>query len=135
MTAVDPRSWMWAEACAVIERADRLHRQFFRPGFVPVQPANWEPPVDMFETEAGLLIVVALPGVEPSDTEISIERDILRIAGLRRLPPVMRRAAIYRLEIPHGRFERSIRLPAGGFDVEQSALANGCLFLSLAKLR
>jgi HSP20 family protein len=135
MTAVDPRNWMWAEACAVIERAERLHRQFFRPGFLPVQPANWEPPVDIFGIEDGLLITVALPGVEPSDTEISIERDILRIAGLRRLPAVMSRAAIYRLEVPHGRFERSIRLPAEGFDVEQSALANGCLFLSLAKLR
>ena len=30
MTAADPRSWMWAEACAMIERAEQLHRQFFR---------------------------------------------------------------------------------------------------------
>jgi hypothetical protein len=25
----DPRSWMWQEACAIFERAERVHRQFF----------------------------------------------------------------------------------------------------------
>jgi HSP20 family molecular chaperone IbpA len=126
---------MWAEACAMIERTDRLHRQFFRPTFAPAQPANWEPPVDVFETQAGLLIVAALPGVEPSDLDVSIDQGVVRIGGLRRLPPLLPGATIRRLEIPHGRFERSVRLPAGVFEVEQSALAHGCLVLSLSKLR
>src|SRR5438128_246285 len=63
MTAADPRSWMWAEACAMIERAEQLHRQFFRPGLARAPAANWEPPVDVFESERELTIVAALPGV------------------------------------------------------------------------
>ena len=135
MTAADPRSWMWAEACAMIERAEQLHRQFFRPGLAPAAAANWEPPVDVFESERELTIVAALPGVEAQDIEISIDRDALLIAGVRRLPTVARGTAIHRLEIPHGRFERRIRLPGARWEIGRSTLVNGCLLLSLTPQR
>jgi HSP20 family protein len=133
MTAVDPRSWMWAEACAMIERAEQLHRRFFEPGLAAVPGANWEPPVDVFESERELMIVVALPGVEPQDIKISIERDILLVAGTRRLPAAVSGTAIHRFEIPHGRFERRIRLPRARCELGRSTLVNGCLVLSLTK--
>jgi HSP20 family protein len=133
MAVDDPRRWMWAEACAMIERADRLHRQFFQPGIPGTQPANWEPPVDIFENERELWIIAALPGVEAQDLDISIEADVLHIAGLRRLPATARGAAIHRLEIPYGRFERSLRLPQARLEVDRSELASGCLFISLSK--
>src|SRR5215475_3188786 len=104
MTAADPRNWMWAEACAMIERAEQLHRQFFRPGLARAPAANWEPPVDVFESERELLIVVALPGVESQDIEISAGPGMLLVAGIRRLPAAARGLAIQRLEIPQGRF-------------------------------
>ena len=135
MTAADPRSWMWAEACAMIERAEQLHRQFFQPGLAPATAANWEPPVDVFESERELAIIAALPGVEPQDIEISIEQDVLLVAGVRRLPTVARGTAIHRLEIPHGRFERRIRLPGAQWELGRSTLANGCLLLSLTQQR
>ncbi len=135
MTAADPRSWMWAEACAMIERAEQLHRQFFRPGLARAPAANWEPPVDVFESERELTIVAALPGVEPQDIEISIEQDALLIAGVQRLPTVARGTVIHRVEIPHGRFERRIRLPDARWEVGRSTLVNGCLLLSLTQQR
>ena len=124
---------MWAEACAMIERAEQLHRQFFQPGLAEVPAPNWEPPVDIFATERELTIIAALPGVEPQDIEISVEPDLLRVAGVWRLPAAARGMAVQRLEIPHGRFERRIRLPAARWELEQSALVNGCLLLSLMK--
>jgi HSP20 family molecular chaperone IbpA len=133
MTAGDPRNWMWGEACAMIERAEQMHRQFFQPDLSSVQAVNWEPPVDIFETERELLIVAALPGVEPQDLDVSIEGSLLRVAGQRRLPAA-HGAAIHRLEIPHGRFERRIRLPAARLRLDRSELASGCLFLRLSKL-
>ena len=132
MTA-DPRRWMWAEACAMIERAEQMHRQFFQPGLAGAPRASWEPPVDIFENERDLLIVVALPGVESQDIEISSEPEILLVAGARRLPAVARGTAIQRLEIPHGRFERRIRLPAARWELGRSTLANGCLLLTLTR--
>jgi HSP20 family molecular chaperone IbpA len=133
--ANDPKDWMWAEACAVLERADQMQRQFFRPGFAGVQVATWQPPIDVFETADGLGIVAALPGVESQDIGVEIEQDILVISGIRHLPAVARGAAVQRLEIPYGRFERQVRLPAGRFEIGDPELANGCLFITLAKRR
>jgi HSP20 family protein len=132
MTA-DPRRWMWAEACAMIERAEQMHRQFFQPGLTAQPRVSWEPPVDIFESERGLLILVALPGVESEDIEISAGPEILLVAGARRLPAAAVGMAIQRLEIPHGRFERRIQLPAARWELERSTLANGCLLLSLTR--
>ena len=130
MAESDPRNWMWAEACALIARAERMHQQFFQ--LASLQAASWEPPVDVLETEEALLITVALPGVEPADLHVSIDGERLIVVGVRRLP-VASGAAVRRLEIPYGRFERRIPLPAGRFEVGRPELMNGCLLLSLAK--
>jgi HSP20 family molecular chaperone IbpA len=126
---------MWAEACALIAQAEQLHRQFFQPGVAAVAAVNWEPPVDVFERGQELAIVTALPGVEPQDIEVSLEADLLRVTGVRRMPAEARGMAIHRLEIPHGRFERRIRLPAARWELHGSSLVNGCLLLSLVKQR
>jgi HSP20 family protein len=133
--AADPKDWMWTEACAVLERVQQMHRQFFRPGVAGMQVAAWQPPIDVFETTDGLRIVVALPGVESSDINVAIEQDILVVAGIRHLPVLARRAAIQCLEIPYGRFERQVRLPSGRFELEQPQLMNGCLFIALVQRR
>jgi HSP20 family molecular chaperone IbpA len=133
--ATDPKDWMWAEACAMLERVEQMHRQFFRPGLPGMQAAAWQPPIDVFETADGLRIVVALPGVEIQDIDIATEQDVLVISGVRHLPSVARGAAIQRLEIPYGRFERPVRLPAGRFELGHPELAHGCLFITLAKRR
>jgi HSP20 family molecular chaperone IbpA len=82
----DPRRWMWAEACSMIERAEQLHRQFFQPGFAAAPGACWEPPVDIFETDRELWIVVALPGVAAGQVEIVIAGGVLVVTGERSLP-------------------------------------------------
>ena len=46
-------TWMWAEAFDLLERADRLHRQFFRFERSAAQAPRWEPPVDVVETRDG----------------------------------------------------------------------------------
>src|SRR5260221_13837189 len=104
MTAADPRSWMWGEACAMIERAEQLQRRFFQPGLAPAPAGNWEPPGDVFESEQELTIVAALPGVETQDIELAVERGELLGAGGRRMPACAHRPAIHRVEKPHGGF-------------------------------
>ena len=127
----DPRELFWAEACALLERAERLQRQFFRPS-LPDQ-AGWEPPVDLYETERELCLIVALPGVDEEDLKVAIAAGELVVAGLRRFPILDPDAIIHRLEIPHGKFERRVRLPAGRFRLSRSALVAGCLLVTLSK--
>jgi HSP20 family protein len=129
----DLEAWMWAEACEALARAERMHRQFFRLGTSTVRP-HWEPPVDILETEDELTIVAALPGVEEPQVEICVEDGALVIAGERPAPALKQAAIIHRLEIPQGRFERRIALPASRFELKHRDLAHGCLTLVLRKL-
>lgn len=134
MSSRDPRDWMWAEACEFIERAERLHRQFFRLAPQPAQHPAWEPPLDMYETAEALWLVVALPGVPPERLDVRLDSAVMVIAGLRPLPEFPRGAVLHRLEIPYGRFERRIELPAGQFKLENYELVHGCLVLALRKI-
>ena len=127
-------AWMWAEACDALARAERMQREFFRLGPHSARP-NWEPPVDIYENERELTILTALPGVAAQGIEIGVKDGILMIAGERPAPPQQRAATIHRLEIPQGRFERRIALPAGVFELARHEVRDGCLILVLAKRR
>src|SRR3954467_10161555 len=110
--------WMWSEACESLARAERLPRQFFQPR----QSGAWEPPVDILESEREVLLFFALPGVSIDKVEAVIDGPDLVVAGTRVLPPELRTAIIHRIELPQGRFERRVRLPAGRYrDVRRSA--------------
>jgi HSP20 family protein len=119
---------MWAEACAAVERADRLRRQFFHHG-----TPHWEAPVDVFETEQALIILIALPGVELETITVTLSAGVLTVKGERPLPRELDNARIVRMEIPHGHFERRIELPPVPFELSGRHLANGCLMLRLQK--
>ncbi len=129
----DPNRWMWSEACEMLARAERMHRQFFQPvRSVSRQPA-WEPPADVLETEHEVLAIIALPGVNPDQVEAAIEGGDLVVAGVRTLPAELGSAIIHRLELPQGRFERRLRLPAGRYSDVRRKFVDGCLLVLLAK--
>ena len=93
----------------------------------------WEPPIDIYETLDEFRIIVALPGVEPEHISVSLEDGQLVVSG-RRYLPVDVGAEIQRLEIPYGRFERSIELPEGRFNLGAHEFLNGCLLIILRKI-
>lgn len=134
MSDRNPMGWMLSEAIETLARAERMHRQFFqlRSSGTSGEP-SWEPPIDVLETEREVLVFVALPGVDPAEVKAVIEDGTLVVAGHRTLPAELRSAVIHRLELPQGRFERRVPLPAGRYAVRQFA-ANGCLVFNLTKL-
>ena len=122
---------MWAQAYEAIHRAERLHRQFFHRA--PASPC-WEAPVDIFETEDLLTIVIALPGVDPERVHVTLSAGVLIVSGERPFPDEARNARIHRLEIPHGHFQRRIELPPARLELSGRHLADGCLMLQLHKV-
>lgn len=122
---------MWAEALEVLERAERLQRQFFLPSESATSRSCWAPPADVFETPDSFVVLLALPDVDPTGIRLAFENGSLSVAGERRLPGKLSGATIRRLEIPQGRFERQIALAARS--IERSEFKNGCLMVILAK--
>ena len=89
-----PRDWMWSQACEMLARAERLNRELFRPRGEVAQAPAWEPPLDMLETEREVLVLVALPGVNPAAVEAALDNGNLVVAGTRVLPSALRTAVI-----------------------------------------
>jgi HSP20 family molecular chaperone IbpA len=125
---------MWAEAFDLLERAERLHRQFFRFGGAGAAGApRWEPPVDVLETPERLVVTVALPGVHADRIEVEAEDGALTVRAFRPAPIGADTRAIRHLEIPYGRFERRIVLPPGLYEPLRNEYVDGCLYVALAK--
>jgi len=125
--------WMWPSAMEMLGRAQRLHQQFFHIMQAGERPV-WEPPVDVFETAADVFILSVLPGVPADAIEVATDERSLVIAGTRRLPPALHTAAIHRLELPQGRFERRVALPPGVYEAARTAMLDGCLVVQLHKV-
>lgn len=132
MRSRDFSSMIWGDALALLEQAERMHRRLLHAG--AAEAACWEPPVDVMETEASVVVHVALPGVPASAVVVAFDPGGITVSGVRR-QPVGRAARIHRLEIPYGRFRRRIALPLHALEPESSSLADGCLVLTLNKLR
>jgi HSP20 family molecular chaperone IbpA len=133
MNARDPTLWMWGEALELLERADRLQRQFCQLRSARRAAPTWEPPVDVFETERHVIIVVALPGVMAEQVQLEIEGTGVVVRGQRRLPGPVADALIHRLELPYGVFERRIELPGRALQLLERKHADGCLTITLDK--
>jgi HSP20 family protein len=98
---------MWGEALSMLDRAQRLQRQFFTHA-----EAAWEPPVDIVESGDTLQMHVALPGVSADAVTIGLDPAGITISAARAFP-CRGEGHIHRLEIPYGRFERHIGLQLG----------------------
>ena len=80
-----------------------------------------------------LLVVRVSKLSSPLRSFSKTRRRLSRISGVRVVPAELRTATIHRLELPQGRFERRIALPAGRYESVRRAAVNGCLVISLTK--
>jgi HSP20 family molecular chaperone IbpA len=123
------RDVMWSEALAILARADRVTLSAFTP-----TRSGWEPPIDVLETEAGLIVVVALPGVPRDEMDFGVANNELLVRGTRRWPATQGPARVHRIELPHGRFERRLPLPPGAYQLVDGTHSDGCLIINLRRL-
>jgi HSP20 family protein len=133
MNANRRKSWMWAEACALLDEAERKHRHFFELLTLPSAAPAWEPPADIFVDGADLQVVIALPGARADDVAVQITASGLQIETTVAPPALGPRTHVLRLEIPYGRMRRRIDLPPGHYALVERRLDRGCLFLRLTR--
>jgi HSP20 family protein len=75
----------------------------------------WTPALDMYETDDAFVVLLDLAGVDAAQTEVQAEPHVLRVRGVRseRHGANNAQRSYHALEIPYGRFERTVRLPPG----------------------
>ncbi|MGZ8243760.1 Hsp20/alpha crystallin family protein [Methylomagnum sp.] len=127
----ESRLRMWAQACEMLDEAERLHRRFFQPQRLTACRPVWEPPVDIVECHGEISITVVLPGVPHEAIEATVIDEVLVVSGERPLAIDPEAALVHCLEIPYGRFERHIPLPTGRFRIGDPVYEHGCLTIIL----
>jgi HSP20 family protein len=98
-------------------------------------PCDWQPHVDVYESQDELIVLADLAGLNKEDLHIDINRKRIKIAGVRKIISLVKDARYFLAEIPCGNFERSIILPAA-VDAESAdaSYADGILIVRINKL-
>ncbi len=71
---------------------------------------DWRPPVDIYETNDGIVLKVELPGVNKDDVSVEVKDNVLTLKGERLLDPEIKDEHYYRKERSFGKFNRSFSL-------------------------
>jgi HSP20 family protein len=94
------------------------------------------PPADLLIDDDGVTVYMDVPGLRAENLEIELENDVLTVRGERPFPYAREDGAgpVRRIERGFGRFERTLRVPAG-LDPEsvEASLADGVLMLRIPK--
>lgn len=95
------------------EKVHQLVGEFFR-DFRPLvyQPErSFHPPMDVYETENNLMVVMEIAGMKKEDFQVFIQEDLLSISGTRTEFAPSPKTRLHQMEIDYGYFERIIRIP------------------------
>jgi HSP20 family protein len=99
-----------------------------------VVTSQWTPRVDIKEEDTRFAIFADIPGVDPKDIEITMEKGILSIRGERKADSNGQNGKLTRAERAHGSFYRRFALPdVADADGIQANGKNGVLEISIPK--
>lgn len=121
---------------------DRMNQLFNQPfdGFErvdfeqPLTSFGFLPPVDIAEDDHHIALKAEIPGVKVEDVHITLENNVLTIAGERKFKDEETKDDFHRIERRYGKFTRSFTLPAG-VDSEKvkATFEDGVLNITLPK--
>ncbi len=100
----------------------------------PLRGDQWQPAIDVYETEKAIVVRVELAGVHSRDLRVTVDGDVLRIQGVRKPRPEADVQRLHQMEIPCGPFERRVRISVP-FERDQvgANLEDGFLRVTLPK--
>jgi len=113
----------------MLEEMCQLSRTFF-----PRRGARWLPPTDVYETSEEFLVLVEMGGLRREEIEVTLDQNVLRIAGRRSNPLQEVQRRIHQMEIDFGPFERKIRISVPiSLDEVQATYRDGFLLVRIPK--
>ncbi len=99
------------DVASLQDEVERAFRQAFGERSAASPAGAFSPALDVEETEEGFTLHVELPGVDAEHVEVSLEENVLTIAGERGFYDERDAEGFRRIERHFGRFHRAVRLP------------------------
>lgn len=87
------------------EMAQHLSRSFS-----PRSGAGFAPPMDLYETPEEIVILLEMAGMRSEEIQVILDRDVLKISGVRSNPVCDPRRKVHQMEIDFGAFQRRVRI-------------------------
>jgi HSP20 family protein len=98
--------------------------------------APFQPPLALHETPESFYLQLVLPGIEPRDIEIHLERHRVELRGYCRQGWGLPNGEVIKCELNYGTFERECNLPqAVNYEQAQAEYSHGLLTLTLPKVK
>ena len=111
-----------------------LMRDFDRNSPRGAAQARGFPAVNVWQGDEAIAVTAELPGVNPSDIDISVQENVLKISGERKAPDLPDDARWHRNERGFGKFSRAVRLPFNASDDNVEArMVNGVLRIVIGR--
>lgn len=100
--------------------------------FVPGEPVDWTPMIDVFEKDKRLFTRVDLPGMKKEDVKVEVTDGNLTISGERKREFEEKKENLFRCEREYGSFYRTVPLPEGAkVEDVQATFVDGVLEVSV----
>ncbi len=113
---------------------DRLTNRRLSNGGEENSVADWVPAVDIVEETDRFLLRADVPGVDPTNIEVSMDAGVLSVSGERKSEAVSEHDGYRRVERASGRFLRRFTLPdTADADGITATSSNGILEVSIPK--
>jgi HSP20 family protein len=95
---------------------------------------TWAPAVDIFETDAEIVVRAEVPGVARDQVHVEVDDGVLSLRGERKFEREVREENYHRVERVYGAFHRSFTLPDSvDPDKVRAGLKDGILEVRLGK--
>lgn len=105
----------YSDGSPVSQLREEINRLFgnVQQGDTSGATASWIPAVDIYEFDNRFELLVDLPGVDPNDVEMTLDRGVLTLTGERKTERSVNNEqdVAVRMERGHGRFHRRFILP------------------------
>ena len=124
-------------AMRLSQEVDRLFDELiYRPwGGGRAGEDEWQPQLDLYETETAFILEADLPGVKEQEVSVRVENHELVLAGHRAFERETTQDCFHCHERRAGRFTRRLRLPTSVDQAQiRAEFGNGVLRVTLPKL-
>jgi HSP20 family protein len=100
----------------------------------PVISKEWAPPIEMFETNAEVIVRAELPNIDPKKVDITVTEDTVTLRGETKHEEEQKERNYYYRELLYGAFTRTLKLPTAVKGPEAKAVyKDGVLEVKIPK--